>query len=113
MASKRVIGSRPLTLREAYDIMAKRSEQEPMLIEIQSKTLDYLKEFSGERDLESVRSGLEELGKLGVRKEVSVVLIDICPSTIDEVFSIMQMDKEFNLTPEIARKILEIVSKTC
>jgi DNA-directed RNA polymerase subunit F len=113
LSSKRVIESRPLTLREAFDIMVKRSEQEPMLTEIQSKTLDYLKEFSGDRDLDVIKSGLEELEKLGVKKEVSVALIDICPSTIDEVFSIMQMDKEFSLTPETARKIIDIVSKTC
>lgn len=111
--SKNIIGSKALSLTEAYKYMVKRSEQEPMLTEIQSKTLDYLKEFGGERDSIRIRESIERLLELELKPEVSVVLVDLCPSTIDEVFSVLQMDKEFELTPEIAREVIEIVEKSC
>ncbi|MCE4614493.1 MAG: hypothetical protein F7B60_03060 [Desulfurococcales archaeon] len=111
--SKNIIKSKALSLSEAYDVMVKRSEQEPMLTEIQSKSLDYLKDFGGDRDKNRVRKSVEKLLNLGLKPEVSVILVDVCPSTIDEVFSVMQIDKEFDLTPEIAREVLEIVKYSC
>ncbi|MCE4607080.1 MAG: hypothetical protein F7B59_07125 [Desulfurococcales archaeon] len=111
--SKNIIESKALSLTEAYESMVERGEQEPMLTEIQSKTLDYLKEFGGERDSIRVREFIEKLLELGLKPEVSIVLVDLCPTTIDEVFSVLQMDKEYELTPDIARDIIEIVGKSC
>jgi DNA-directed RNA polymerase subunit F len=111
--TKNIINSKALSLPEAYKVMVKRSEQEPMLTEIQSKTLDYLKEFGGDRDIDRVKQSIDKLLGLGLNPEVSIVLVDICPTTVDEVFSILQMDKEFELTPEIARDILNITKESC
>ncbi|MEB3825590.1 MAG: hypothetical protein LRS47_02845 [Desulfurococcales archaeon] len=114
MASSNIREWKPITLAKAYELLSRRADQEPGLMEIQSKTLDYLKEFGGSGDPLNLEQLVNELCEDGIDCEVAVNLVDICPRTLEEVFSILSMKEETkHIAPERAKEILDTLSGKC
>lgn len=108
---REVVARRYLTIPEALAILGARSE-EGELTDVARKTLEYLRQFS-KTDPESARRIVIEVSELGVSEEVAVMLANICPSSTDEVRTVLAYDKKKLYTTEEVEKILEILMRYC
>ncbi|MEM0188303.1 MAG: DNA-directed RNA polymerase subunit F [Saccharolobus sp.] len=74
------------------------------------KTFDYLNSVE-KCDADSAQKLVVELGSIIDREDVRAILASICPTTIDEVRSILVIDSSKSYTSEEVQKIIEIIKK--
>ncbi len=97
----------PLTI--AKDILERRIEEEEAL-DIQRKTLNYLTKFSKCKPEVAAQVVSELCEKFGLRRETSVMIVNVLPSTTDELRTIISVEERV-FTIEELNEILKIISK--
>ncbi|MEB3862410.1 MAG: hypothetical protein GSR84_09365 [Desulfurococcales archaeon] len=106
---RRVISKQLVSWSEARSIMESRiKDTEPPILPEQERTWEYLK-LVGDKDPEKERVAIEKLSELGLRQEIAVNLVNICPKTPGEVRLVLGMDKEIVYDEELVSRILEII----
>ena len=83
MLGKKVIQEKPLTLAEVRLILKKREDEGKLNYE-QKVTQDYVKVF-GKTDFTKIKKALKKLEELQVPKEQAVKIINIQPTTEEEI----------------------------
>ncbi|MCE4602981.1 MAG: hypothetical protein F7B18_07350 [Desulfurococcales archaeon] len=109
---RKIINKQLVTWSEARSIMESRiRDVEPPILPEQERTWEYLK-LVGSRDPVREREAVEKLAELGLRPEIVVNLVNMCPKTPGEVRLVLAMDKEIVYDEELVSRILEIM-KDC
>lgn len=110
-----VVNEEYLSNPEAYELLKKTIdrilEKEGTIPHLLSKTLKYLNKFS-KIDPVTAKALRNKLEKYGLRKESIVMIINICPKTIDELMSILEIEKRV-YEKEVLDEILEEVKNSC
>jgi len=75
------------------------------------KTLDYLRKHSKMNSDRAVALD-RELDAFNLKPETKVMIINICPETLDELRTLLVLEERLIETEE-AKKILDIVKKYC
>ncbi|MUM64463.1 DNA-directed RNA polymerase subunit F [Acidianus infernus] len=76
---------------------------------ILQRTYEYLNSITKCNDEDAAKL-MEELAQLVEKEEIRAVIASICPTTVDEVRSILASDSK-NYGQEILEKIVELVKK--
>ncbi|OYT40858.1 MAG: DNA-directed RNA polymerase subunit F [Desulfurococcales archaeon ex4484_58] len=95
-------------LKKAIDKVMEREGSIPMLL---SKTLDYLSKFS-KIDPESASALREILEKYDLKQETIVMIMNICPKTIDELRTLLELEEQV-IETETAQEIIESIKPYC
>ncbi|AHC51031.1 DNA-directed RNA polymerase subunit F [Sulfolobus acidocaldarius SUSAZ] len=74
------------------------------------KTFDYLNSIS-RCDEDSASKIMKELEEIVKREDVRAVLASICPTTVEEVRSVLVIDPSTIYSTEQIQKIIEIIKK--
>ncbi|MGC9105772.1 MAG: RNA polymerase Rpb4 family protein [Thermoprotei archaeon] len=74
------------------------------------RVFDYLNVIA-KCDSESAMKAMEELKDLVKKDDIRTVLVNVCPTTADEVRSVLAMDTGSNYSPEDVDNIVKIISK--
>jgi len=110
-----ILETRLLSNPEAYGLLKKAVdkilEKEPSVIHLVQKTLDYLKKFS-KMDPESATAVRGLLEKYGLKEETIVMIINICPKTVDELRSLLELEERF-IETETAEEIVGTLKNYC
>ncbi len=110
---RRIIEEKPISYSEARTLLEKRiREKEFGIIITIDRTLSYLRLF-GDKDPSKAREAIEKLGELGLDPEITVNLVNICPSDPGEVRSILSMKKELVYDENLVNNILEAIKEYC
>ncbi len=75
------------------------------------KTIEYLRQFS-KLDPEKVEALEKELQSFNLKPETIVMIVNICPTTLDEL-RILLVTEERTIDTEEANRILDTVKKYC
>ncbi len=75
------------------------------------RTLDYLRKFS-KMEPEDAEALSRELDSFNLKTETKIMLINICPETLDELRPLLILEERLIETEE-AEKILDVVNKYC
>jgi DNA-directed RNA polymerase subunit F len=97
--------SRPVSISEAKDILAKRKEEQAELGYEQNQALEHSERFA-RQDADKAKKMVEKLMKHKISQELAVKIIDIHPTTIPSIKAIVSKDK-IELSEEDAEKILK------
>ena len=76
--------------------------------DILQRTFEYLNTFSKCDDTEA-EAVMEELKDIVPREDVRAIIASLCPTTIEEVRSILVLDSGKTYTTEQIQKIIEII----
>jgi len=110
-----IIEEKHLTNPEAYALLKKALERilksEATLPQLLAKTLEYLKKFS-KTSPEAAVALREKLAGYGLREETIVMIVNICPETLDELRPLLELEEKFVET-EKATEILNTVKEYC
>jgi DNA-directed RNA polymerase subunit F len=99
-------GSKPVTVSEAKDILAKRKSEQAELGYEQGQALEHAERF-GTEDAEKARKLVEKIAKaVKISPEIAVKIVDVRPSTIASLRAILSKDK-IELSEEDAEKVLK------
>jgi len=99
-------GSKPVTISEAKEILAKRKGEQAELGYEQGQALEHAERFSG-IDADKSRKLAEKVAKAGkFSQEVAVKIVDVHPSTVASLKAILSKDKT-ELSEEDAAKVLK------
>jgi len=98
-----------IPLAVARAILERRIKEEEAL-DIQRKTLNYLIKFSKCKPDIAAKVVSELCEKFGLKRETSVMIVNILPSTIDELRTIVSIEEKAFTTEEL-NEILKIISK--
>jgi DNA-directed RNA polymerase subunit F len=101
-------GTKPVTVSEAKDILAKRKEEVTELGYEQNQALEHSERF-GKLDAEKARKLVEKLVKSKLSEELAVKIVDVHPTTVASIKAIVSKDK-IELSEEDAEKILKELS---
>ena len=102
-------GSKPVTISEAKEILAKRKEEQAELGYEQNQALEHAERFGGS-DAEKSRRLVEKISKIGkLNEDIAVKLVDIHPVSVASLKAILSKDK-VELSEEDAEKILKELS---
>jgi DNA-directed RNA polymerase subunit F len=111
----KILEEEKLSNPEAYELLKKTVdkilEKEASVPPFLSKTLEYLKKFS-KIDAETARALKKRLEEYSLKEETIVMIVNICPQTLDELRPLLELEEKFVET-ETAKKILEEVRKYC
>ena len=99
--------ARKLLEKIIKEIEAKEGSVPPLLL----KTVEYLRMFS-KMEPEKAEELEEELKKFNLKPETIVMIINICPKTLDELRTLLTVE-ERTIDTEEATKILEVIQKYC
>jgi len=110
-----ILEERLLTNPEAY-IMLKKAVEKIMEREVTApplltKTLEYLRKFS-KMSPESAKLLREKLKEYNLKEETIVMIINICPESLDELRSLLELEERFVET-EKAEEILSLIKEHC
>ena len=75
---------------------------------ILQRTFEYLNTFSKCNDSEA-EAVMEELKNIVAREDVRAIIASLCPTTIEEVRTILVLDSGKTYTTEQIQKIIEVV----
>ncbi len=75
------------------------------------RTIEYLSKFS-KLDVSGAKALDRELQAFNLKPETRVMIVNICPSTLDELRTLLVLE-ERTIDTEEAEKILDIVYKYC
>ena len=106
MVGKEVIRQRPLTLLEVKKILTDRKKSGEMNYE-QKVVLDYSKEFSNST-MKKIDTVLGALIELGIPEEIAVKLVNVQPTSKEEV-QLMFERVRFDLKEDQIPKILDLI----
>jgi len=110
-----IIEEKHLTNPEAYALLKKALERilksEATLPPLLAKTLEYLKKFS-KTSPEAAAALREKLAVYGLKEETIVMIVNICPETLDELRPLLELEEKF-IETEKATEILNIVKEYC
>lgn len=110
-----IIEEEYLSNPEAYELLKKTVdkilEKEGTVSPLLSKTLKYLNKFS-KIDPETAKALKNKLEKYGLMKESIVMIINICPKTIEELLSILEIEKKV-YEKEVLDEIIEEIKTSC
>ena len=109
---RRIESVRNITWAEAKELIEKRKAEGATTIH-HDRVYNYLETFAlipAEQARKLVSELMEEVG---LDEEVAVVAANICPMTLGEVRSILEMRREIKYDEETVKKTLEIVEKYC
>lgn len=110
-----IIEEKHLTNPEAYALLKKALERilksEATLPPLLAKTLEYLKKFS-KTSPEAAAALREKLAVYGLKEETIVMIVNICPETLDELRPLLELEEKF-IETEKATEILNIVREYC
>lgn len=95
-------------LTKAYERIVGKEASAPFMI---SRTLEYLKRFSKvePEKVEELRGLLENYG---LREESIVMLINICPETVDEARVLLEYEEKF-IESKVVEEIVEKLKQYC
>jgi DNA-directed RNA polymerase subunit F len=108
MIGKQVIGEKPVTVREVRELLEKRKEKGELNYE-QKISLEYAQEF-GKAKQKKVQEVIDKLVKEGIDAKTAVKLVDLEPTTKEELKLIFEKVR-FRLTEDSIKKVLDIVSE--
>ncbi len=104
-----VKGSKPVTISEAREILAKRKEEQAELGYEQSQALENAERFS-KADSDKAKKLVEKISKIGkISIDAAVKIVDIRPATMGSLKAILSKDK-IELSEEDGEKILKELS---
>ncbi|RLG81055.1 MAG: DNA-directed RNA polymerase subunit F [Thermoprotei archaeon] len=110
-----VIEERALSNAEAYKILrkivdkiAEKEGAAPLLL---VKTLEYLKKTT-KIDPDSAEALRELLSKYKLREESIIMIMNICPTTVDELRTLLELEERV-IETETAREIVETIRQYC
>ncbi|MEM4816150.1 MAG: DNA-directed RNA polymerase subunit F, partial [Desulfurococcaceae archaeon] len=110
-----IIEEEYLSNPEAYELLKKVVdkiiEKEGVVSPLLSKTMRYLSKFS-KLESETARALKSKLEKYGLKKETITMIINICPKTIEELHSILEIEKKI-YEKEVLDEIIEEVKASC
>ncbi len=110
-----ILEEKYLSNPEAYELLKKIidkiMEKEASVPRLLSKTLEYLKKFS-KMDPESAKALRKTLKKYGFKEETIVMIINICPTTVDELRPLLELEEKI-IETETAEEIVETLRKYC
>jgi len=95
-----IIKEEPITNEKAYQILAKQKQ----LSYRAERTKKYLEKIGFIKNSDEI---LKQLVDLGIELEKAIMIVNTMPKTNDEVRAILEKD----YTPEIGKKVLEIMKK--
>ena len=101
---------KPIPIPVALEYLEKRVEEEP-LTDLTKRTYEYLRTFS-KMDSKTARELVEKLVREGIKEEVAVMILNICPQSTDELRTILAYEKKFYSTEEV-EKILSLIKDKC
>jgi DNA-directed RNA polymerase subunit F len=96
--------SKPVTVCEAKDILAKRKEEQAELGYEQNQALEHSERFA-KLDADKARKIVEKIAKGKISEELAVKIVDVHPATVASLKAITSKDK-IELSDEDAEKIL-------
>lgn len=109
---RRIVRKRSITWSEAKELIKRRLEEGMTTIH-HDRVYQYLDTFSI-LPADTARAMVEELVReAGIREEVAVTAANICPRSLGEVRSILEMEREVKYNEEVVRKVYEIAEKYC
>jgi DNA-directed RNA polymerase subunit F len=109
---RKIESLRNVTWAEAKELIEKRI-QEGLTTIHHDRVYQYLDTFAM-LPADKARELVNELMQnTGVDEEVAVVVANICPLTLGEVRSILEMRREVKYDEDTVKKILETVKKYC
>jgi DNA-directed RNA polymerase subunit F len=110
-----ILEEKLLSNPEAYKLLKKVvekiQEKEGSVPILLSKTLHYLSEFS-KMPPESAEALRKVLKKFDLKDETIVMIINICPETIDELRTLFELEEKV-IDTETAEQILETIKPYC
>jgi len=103
--------SNPEALKILREYVEREREKTGAVPLIAQRVLDYLQKFS-KVPVEKASEFREKLASLGLREESIVMIMNICPQTIDELFTLLVFEEK---TPEKENleAILSLVKEYC
>lgn len=110
-----IIEEKLLSNPEAYillkKVVDKITEKEGSVPPLLLKTLEYLKKFS-KVDPESAKTLRDILRKYGLKEETIVMIINICPTSIDELRVLLDLEEKMIETKTL-EEIIDVLKKHC
>ncbi|ADI31173.1 RNA polymerase Rpb4 family protein [Staphylothermus hellenicus] len=110
-----VLEEKLLSNPEAYKLLKKAvdkiQEREGSVSMLLSKTLHYLSEFS-KMEPESSEALRNVLKNMDLKDETIVMIINICPQTLDELRILFELEEKV-IDTETAQQILEAIKPYC
>ena len=103
--------SNPIALKYLEKVIKSIESSPGSVSMLLHKTMEYLRAYS-KLDPDKAESLEHELQAFNLKKETIVMIINICPSSIDELRALLVLE-ERTIETEEAEKILEIVGKYC
>ncbi len=95
-------------LKKVVDKIMEREGSVPILL---SKTLEYLSKFS-KIDPDSAQGLRKILEKYGLKQETIIMIMNICPKTIDELRTLLDFEEKVMET-ETIEEIIESIKPYC
>ena len=109
---RRILKVRNVTWSEAKEFIERRLKEGMTTIH-HDRVYQYLDTFSV-LPADVARAMVDELVKeAGISEEVAVTAANICPRSLGEVRSILEMNREAKYNEDIVKKVYEIVEKYC
>lgn len=102
----KVLKEKNITLTEVKKILEEKSKKEELTV-IEQATLEYARKFS-KLAYEKAIELMKELEKFGISEFGAIQVVNILPTTIEELRTIL-MKEEVELTPETLREIIELI----
>lgn len=106
---REIKGYEDIPLPVAKDILERRIKENEVL-DIQRKTLNYLTKISKCKPNIALRLVSELCKRFGLRRETSVMIVNIMPSTVDELRTIVSIEEKTFTTEEL-NEILKVISE--
>ncbi|MCD6195763.1 MAG: DNA-directed RNA polymerase subunit F [Thermoprotei archaeon] len=110
-----ILEEKHLSNPEAYKLLKKAVDQirekEGSISILLSKTLHYLSEFS-KMDPESAEALRKVLEKYDLKEETIIMIINICPTTLDELRTLFELEEKI-IETDTANEILETLKSYC
>lgn len=103
--------SNPEALMLLSKVAKRIQEKEGSLNFMLLRTLEYLRKFS-KVDPEQVSELRSKLEKYGIKQESVVMLINICPKTIDEARLILEIEERI-LETQVVEEIVNTLKQYC
>ncbi len=111
-----VLNEEHLSNSEAYkivkDIVNRIQRHEGSVPLLLVKTLSYLSKFAEKIPPEKAISLRKALRKYGLKEETIVMIINVCPKTLDELRTLLEIEEKV-IDTETASEILELVKTYC